>query len=301
MDTLQNLRAFLASVRHGSFSEAGRKLHVVPSVIAKRVSDLERTLNTQLLFRSTRELKLTEAGIKFHARATNLLAEFDSILQGMNRSGEGLEGHLRVKMPTTLTVLHLATIVSDFQREHDRITLEVTLVDRSINPIEEGYDVVVSGLSESYEGVTDIPLCPLKRIVCASPAYLEARAILQHPNELADYDCLVFKPQGPSWQFESPSGPISVDVSQKLITNDNYILYTSAISGNGIAILPDYLVRPALESKALVAILDKFPLRETWLKALVPKRRERLPHVVAFTEWLRSRLADVPPWESRQI
>jgi len=297
MDTLQNLRAFLAAARHGSFSEAARQMHVVPSVIAKRVSELERTTQSKLFVRSTRQLVLTDGGQKFHIHANALVAEFDSVIGSMKRQDGVLEGHLKVKMPTTLTVLYLARIVSAFQSQHERITMEVVLVDRTINPVEEGYDVVVTGLAESYEGVTDIPLCPLKRIVCASPEYLRKRRPPGHPRDLADHDCLVFRPKGPSWQFESPGGPISVDVPQKLVTNDNYILFSSACAGNGIAVLPEYLAKDSVQDGTLQVVLPDFPLPATWLKALVPKRRERLPHVMAMTDWLRTHLEKVPPWE----
>ncbi|WP_321803394.1 LysR family transcriptional regulator [Burkholderia sp. BCC1988] len=297
MDTLQNLRAFLAAARHGSFSEASRQLHVVPSVIAKRVSELERMLRTQLFTRSTRKVSLTDAGQKFHVHANALVAEFDAVLSSMTRQAGTIEGHLRVKMPTTLTVLHLARVVSAFQRKHERITMEVVLVDRSINPVEEGYDVVITGLAESYEGVIDIPLCPLKRILCASPDYLSKKGLPDHPRALADHECLVFKPQGPSWQFESASGPINVDVHQKLTTNDNSVLFTSCCAGAGIAVLPEYLVRSSLKSGELLTMLDDFPLRATWIKALVPKRRQDMPHIAAFTSWMHAHLSGTAPWD----
>lgn len=300
MDTLLNLRAFLAAARHGSFSEASRQMNVVPSVVAKRVTELEHTTQAQLFMRSTRQLVLTDAGQRFLSSAGALVAEFDAVIGSMKRKDGLLEGHIRVKMPTTLTVLYLANIVSAFQSVNDRITMEVVLVDRTINPVEEGYDVVVTGLTESYEGVADIPLCPLKRIVCASPAYFRKRHMPGHPRDLADHDCLVFRPKGPSWQFESPSGPISVDVPQKLVTNDNYTLFSSALAGNGIAVLPEYLARESIRGGALQTVLPEFPLPATWLKALVPKRRERLPHVVAFTNWLRQHLANSPPWDAPQ-
>ncbi len=224
-------------------------MHVVPSVIAKRVSDLERTMQTQLFNRSTRQVSLTEAGQKFHVHANALVIEFDSVIGSMKRQGDVLEGHLRIKMPTTLTVLYLANVLSAFQREYERITMEVVLVDRSVNPIEEGYDVVVTGLAESYEGVSDLSLCPLEQLVCASPSYFEAKHRPEHPSDLADHDCLVFRPKGPSWQFESPRGPIAVDVPQKLVANDNSMLFAAACAGNGIAVLPTYLAKAHCRSE----------------------------------------------------
>jgi DNA-binding transcriptional LysR family regulator len=298
MDILQNLRAFLASARHGSFSEAARQLHVVPSVVAKRVSDLERTTGTRLFNRSTRQVVLTEAGQKFQSRASGLVAEFDEVIRDLQRDEGRLEGHIRLKSPTTLTVLYLADLLSAFQREHERITMEVLLVDRSVNPIEEGFDMVITGLSESYDGVMDVPLCPIEQIVCAAPAYLAEKSHPEHPRDLADHDCLIFKPKGPSWQFESNGGPISVEVPQKLIANDNYMLFASACAGNGIAILPTYVARRALQEGTLVLLLQDYPVRATWLKALIPRRRQNLAHIVALRDWLSLHLENAPPWST---
>jgi DNA-binding transcriptional LysR family regulator len=298
MDILLNLRAFLAAARHGSFSEAARQLYVVPSVVAKRVSDLERMTSTQLFNRSTRKVVLTEAGQKFQSSASALVAEFDEVIGSMRRDEGKLEGHIRLKSPTTLTVLYLAEVFSAFQHQHERVTMEVLLVDRSVNPIEEGFDIVITGLAESYEGVIDVPLCPLEQVVCASPKYLEGTNPPQHPRDLADHDCLIFKPKGPSWQFETKGGPISVEVPQKLVTNDNYMLFASACAGNGIAVLPVYVAKEALKSGTLLPLLQDYPLRATWLKALIPRRRQALSHIVALRDWLLDRLEKVTPWSS---
>lgn len=297
MDILLNLRAFLAAAKYGSFSEAARQLNVVPSVVAKRVSDLERTTGTRLFDRSTRKVALTEPGQKFQATASALVAEFDHVIHSLKRDEGQLEGHIRLKVPTSLAVLYLADVLSAFQREHERITMEVLLIDRSVNPVEEGFDIAIGGRAASYEGVIDIPLCPLRQVLCAASAYLQARGVPTHPRDLADHDCLVFKPTGSTWQFDSERGPITVDVPQRLVTNDNSTLLAAACAGNGIAILPTYVAKTALAAGALQPLLQGFPLQATWLKALVPRRRQELARINALTEWLARSLADVPPWD----
>ncbi|WP_175148852.1 LysR substrate-binding domain-containing protein [Paraburkholderia ultramafica] len=113
---------------------------------------------------------------------------------------------------------------------------------------------------------------------------------------ISDHDCLVFRPKGPSWQFESPRGPIAVDVPQKLIANDNSMLFAAACAGNGIAVLPTYLAKAGVADGRLESLLLDFPLRATWLKALLPKRRQQLPQVAALAGWLRVHLENAPPW-----
>jgi DNA-binding transcriptional LysR family regulator len=297
MDILMNLRAFLATARTGSFSEAARQLNVVPSVIAKRVTYLEWTTRAQLFNRSTRRVALTESGQKFLPKARALVADFDGIVSGMARAADTLEGHVRVKAPTSLTVLYLGKILSEFQRSHDRVTMEVALIDRSVNPLEEGFDVALGGMSASYYGVVDEPLCQLAQVVCASPEYLERRGTPKHPRDLADHECLVFRPTGATWMFRSHRGPINVDVPAKLAANDTFMLFAAACAGNGVAVLSTYVAGDALRSGKLLALFPEFPLQETWLKALVPKRRVGTQRIDALLTWLREHLSPVPPWE----
>ncbi len=299
MDILLNLRAFLAAARHGSFSAAARQLHVVPSVVGKRVSHLEHTTGAQLFIRSTRKVELTEIGQKFQSKASALVADFDEVISSLKHDEGQLEGHIRIKVPTTLTVLYLADVLSAFQQQHERITMEVLLVDRSVNPIEEAYDVVITGMSESYEGVIDIPLCPLDQVVCAAPTYLDTHGLPEHPRDLPDHDCLVFKPKGAIWSFDSARGPISVEVPQKLVANDNYVLFSAAIAGSGIAVLPTYVVKDALKAGLLLPILQTFPLQATWLKALVARKSQQQARIEALIQWLSEHLGDIPPWDRK--
>nr|WP_315593816.1 LysR family transcriptional regulator [uncultured Cupriavidus sp.] len=297
MDILLNLRAFLAAAKYGSFSEAARQLNVVPSVVAKRIGDLEHTVGTQLFNRSTRKVALTESGQKFQTSAGALVTEFDQVIRGLKDDEGQLEGHIRVKVPTTLAVLYLGEVFSAFQNEHKRITMEVLLIDRSVNPVEEGFDIAIGGRSESYERVVDVPLCPLSQVLCAAPVYLERRRIPEHPRELADHDCLVFNPIGSNWQFDSDRGPIIVDVPRRLAANDNSILLAAACAGNGVAILPTYVARSALARGTLLPLLTEYPLQTTWLKALVPQRRQGLARIDALLDWLTRSLSGVPPWD----
>jgi len=297
VDTLVNLRAFLATVRGGNFSEAARQLNTVPSVVSKRIGQLEWALGARLFERTSRKMVLTEAGQRFHVRARSLVAQFDDIASGLQREDDGLQGHLRVKAPTSVTVSFLADILSEFQTHQPGITLEMVLADRSVNPLEEGFDVAVAGRDASYDAVVDIPLCPLRQVVCASPAYLRRHGVPEHPRDLVDHHCLVFTPTGTIWHFDSPRGPVSVDVTAKLGANDNTMLLAGVRAGNGIAILPTYLARNAIEFGLVTPLLTDYPLRERWLKAMVPQRRMGVQRVEALLAWLKQHLGEVPPWD----
>ncbi len=290
MDVLGNLKTFLAVASGGGFSEAARKLHVVPSVVAKRIAQLEKTMGSRLFERSTRSVVLTEAGEQLQARAALLMADFDELVSTVQRDDSKLEGHIRVMAPTTLTMIYLGQVINAFLEKHERITMELALVDQSTNPQERGFDMAISGRTASYEGVLDVPLCAVQPRLFAAPGYVAAHGEPAHPRELADHRCLVFAPTGVNWQFESSRGAISVEVRPRLLADDNRTLLDAALRGMGVVALPLYVARDALAAGQLQPVLGKFPLQETWFRAYLPRRSQKLARVQALVDWLSSHL-----------
>ncbi|MES1979338.1 MAG: LysR family transcriptional regulator [Pseudomonadota bacterium] len=290
MDVLGNLKTFLAVASGGGFSEAARKLHVVPSVVAKRIAQLEKTMGSRLFERSTRSVVLTEAGEQLQARAAVLMADFDELVSTVQRDDSKLEGHIRVMAPTTLTMVYLGQVINAFLEKHERITMELALVDQSTNPQERGFDMAISGRTASYDGVLDVPLCAVQTMLFASPAYVAAHGEPAHPRELADHRCLVFAPTGVNWQFESSRGAISVEVRPRLLADDNRTLLDAAVRGMGVVALPLYVARDALAAGQLQPVLGKFPLQETWFRAYLPRRSHKLARVQALVDWLARHL-----------
>jgi DNA-binding transcriptional LysR family regulator len=291
MDMVANLRAFLAVARYGGFSQAARQLNLVPSVAAKRVTQLEHAVGARLFERSTRKVDLTEAGELFQVRARSLIADLDEALSGVKRSGDRLEGRILMMVPTTLHMLVLSDALSDFLLEHTHITMELALVDRSVNPAEEGFDLAISGhAASSYEGVIDVPLHPFEQVLCASPDYLQLRGTPLHPHDLEDHDGLFFKPLGTAWRFESEQGQLSIEVQPRLIANDNVTLRAAALAGNGIAMLPRYVAGDAIRRGQLVTLLPQFRLPRAWFRAHVTQHRAKLARIATLLEWLKSAL-----------
>lgn len=288
MDLITHVRTFVAVVKFGTFTDAARGLDVVPSVVARRIGQLEQELNARLFERNTRSVALTEAGEKFYVRAADLITEFDELLTSVERDAGKLEGHLRVMAPTTLGTHELAPVFCAFLARHPRITMEVALVDRSANPAESGFDIAISGRLASYEGVVDVPLQPVNSVLCASPGYVEASKSLAHPRDLVAHSCLVFAPIGVTWQFQSSRGVVSVDVPPRIQADDNLTLLQAAKSGLGIALLPRYISASALKSGALVPVLPEYSPQESWFKAYVPRRRINLARVKTFLDWMTS-------------
>jgi DNA-binding transcriptional LysR family regulator len=173
MDILVNLQAFLATADAAGFSAAARKLGVSTSVVAKRVTQLEARIGTPLFHRSTRQLRLTAAGRRYVHRARGVVTDATDLLSRMGEKDHDLVDHLRIKAPTSLTVVRLADIFTAFQTQNPRLKLDIVLFDRPVDPVTEGFDIAIGAFPHSFGGVVDEPLCPLKRLLCASPAYLK--------------------------------------------------------------------------------------------------------------------------------
>lgn len=293
MDVLVNLQAFLATADAAGFSAAARKLNVSTSVVAKRVTQLEARLGIALFHRSTRHLRLTAAGQEYVHRARGVVADVGDLLSRMGEKDRDLVDHLRIKAPTSLTIARLADVFSAFQTQNPKLKLEIVLIDRPVDPVTEGFDIAIGAFPHSFGDVVDEPLCRLKRLLCASPAYLEMHGTPRHPRDLVDHRCLSFLPTGPDWIFDGPRGRITVQVRPLLSSNEGHVLVKSAIAGNGIAFISHYLAEDALRRGALQIVLPDFPIPELWVKATIPERRVKAAAVQALLRELKSSLLPV--------
>ena len=298
MDTLQNLRAFLAVAETRSFSAAARRSRLATSVLTKRVDQLERAVKTRLFTRTTRTVTLTDAGRRWCDRVRSLVADFDDTMREVSDAQQDLEGPIRIKAPTTLTVLYLAGILTRFQTLNPRLSMEVVLADRALNPADEGFDLAIAAFDAAFSAVVDVPLCPLPRMLCAAPNYLAGRQQPRHPRDLIEHDTLSFAPTGSIWSFNGPQGPATVEVRPRLSVNDGQVLLGSALAGNGIALLSEYLIAPALRSGDLVLVLESYRPPELWVKALVPEARMPVARISALVEYLKQAFSPGPPWSS---
>jgi DNA-binding transcriptional LysR family regulator len=297
VDGIENLRTFVAVADAQSLSGAARRLGIAASVATKRIDQLERKVRTRLFTRSTRRVRLTEFGALYLSPARRLIHDYDEVLAGMSRSLRQIEGSLRIKVPTPLAVAHMAEVLAKFQQQFPLLSLDIVLADRAVNPLEEGFDIAIHGLANSFPGVIDEPLFPLHRLVCAAPAYLERRAAPKHPRELVQHDCLMHLPAGTTWTFESVSGLVSIELRPKLSANDSLVLTAAAIQGNGIALLPMYAIARALRSGSLVRVLEPFTVPSVWIRALVPENRASIPRVRSLVTFLKAHYSPVPPWD----
>lgn len=265
---------------------------MAPSVITKRISQLEKALGTRLVNRSTRGLTLTMAAEGLLPRFVRLVAEFDELFKSAAPDDQQIDGNLRIKSPTTVTTEFLGSAYTEFLQLYANIDLEVVLVDRSVNPLEEGFDCAIGALPVSYPNVIDVPLCPYELVVCCAPSYLRGKAAPRHPTELVNYECLTTTLFRTSWLFESARGALGVEVHSRLHSSDGRVMREAARNGLGIAVLARYLAADDIRSGKLVPLLQEFPLATHWLKALVPRMKMNRPVVREFVAFLKTRFRD---------
>ncbi len=297
MDPLLAFKAFLKVAETGSFSEAARRIGVATSVIKKRVDQLEESARVPLVRRSTRRIELTEAGLRQLASMRRAVQEMDDALAGMQRHSPRIEGHLRVKAPTTLTDRYLGDLLGRFQQLYPAIAVELIVMDGPINPVLDGFDMAISMSPGSYAGVTEIELCEVKRVVVATPAYLERRGRPRSPKDLQRHDVLSFAPTGNVWQFSGRAGPHVVAVEPRFTSNDGRQILRAALLDHGIACLSEYLVAPAIERGELLPLLEDFPIPDYWIRLQIPDgQRNQLP-VRTLVEFLQAAFTPSPPWQ----
>jgi DNA-binding transcriptional LysR family regulator len=191
----------------------------------------------------------------------------------------------------------MARLLAEFQQAYPLVSLDVVLADRRIDPNEEGFDISLGAATTTIPGVVDEPICPLHRLLCASPAYLARHGAPTEPQTLAEHDCLLFSLAGKTWTFESDRGLVTLDVRPKLSANDMHTLATAAVRGNGIALLPTYAAAHFLRAGTLVPVLQSYRIPTIWIKAAIPERRANIPRVRKLLEFLKDHLAPVPPWD----
>ncbi|MBB5214691.1 LysR family transcriptional regulator [Parapusillimonas granuli] len=297
MDTIECIKALIETVDAGGFSGAARRLNVVPSVVMKRVNFLEHTIKQQLLHRSTRSVRLTEEGLRHITDLRQAVAQFETVLQGMKRAEQAPGGHLRIGAPPAITALHFSRLLGEFAQSYPQISIDLTLLDRAVNPLNAGFDVVLSGSTGTFSDVHDIPLFRLRRIVCGSPDYLHRMGEPTRPNDLYSHRLLALKPSTIIWEFRGPKGPIRIEHAPVMLSNDSLVLAASAIQGNGLAMLPAYVCAPEIQAGRLVEVLVDYPIAEMWFKAFVPDKQFNTLPVRTFMAWIQSALSPAPPWE----
>ncbi len=287
MDRLTSLAVFVRAVDLGSFTAAGAALHLSSQQVGKHIQELEARLGVRLLARTTRRQSLTDFGKVFYERARIILDEVEAAESLAAQTRAVPSGRLRINAPVSFGMNTLAPRLPEYLKAHPGVEVELSLSNRTIDLIEEGYDAVfrVGALSDS--GLIARALAPYQLVACAAPAYLAARPAPRTPADLTQHECLVFSPTDlrTHWRFEGPDGPVTVPIASRFSADHGEPLLCAALSGLGVLLQPLELVRAALEDGRLVRILPGYSVAPRPLHVLYAPDRRVTPKLRSFLDF----------------
>ncbi|MEM6452611.1 MAG: LysR family transcriptional regulator [Cyanobacteria bacterium P01_D01_bin.105] len=296
MDKLVALQVFRRVVELESFSRAAEDLHLSNAAISKNVRELEQALKTQLIQRTTRRLSLTETGQLYFQKVCAILDELATVEETVSDLSVKPHGLLRVTAPMSLGLTHVATAIYQFQLAYPDIQIELTLSDRYVDLIEEGFDVGIRGGGASLDtSLAMHHICEFPRVVCASPTYLQQHGEPQSPDELEQHQCVIYSlARSPhEWSFWQENKTAVVNVSGPLKVNNSLAASQAAITGLGIICLPVFVASEALKRKELKIILREWSIEPLTLYAICLKHRQRARKLQVFIDFIANALTSI--------
>ncbi|MEM6867492.1 MAG: LysR family transcriptional regulator [Cyanobacteria bacterium P01_C01_bin.121] len=294
MDKFVALQVFRRVVELESFSRAAEDLHLSNAAVSKNVRELEQALKTQLLQRTTRRLRLTETGQLYFQKICSILDELATVEETVSDLSVKPHGLLRVTAPMSLGLTHVATAIYKFQLAYPEIRIELTLSDRYVDLIEEGFDVGIRGSGSAQDkGLAMHRICELPRVVCASPAYLQQHGEPRSPDQLKQHQCVIYSlARSPyEWRFWRESETAVVSVDGFVTVNNSLAASQAAIAGLGIIFLPIFVASEALKQGKLQIILKEWSAEPLNLYAICPKHRQHSKKLQAFIGFISDALA----------
>ena len=288
MDRIDNLAVFSEVAERGSFTEAARRLNRSPAAVTRAVAELEARLGVRLLDRTTRAVSITEAGQRFLVGAKRVLADLAEIEQAAMGQGSAPRGELRVTAPIVFGRRHVLPLVTDFLARYPDVSIRLTLLDRSVDLVEEGFDVAIRIGTLPDTSAVATRAGSLRRVVVASPGYLKRRGEPKTPDDLGEHDTIAFLgiESLERWRFNNGEARIK----PRLSVNTAEAALDAAKAGFGITRVLSYQAVDELSDGTLVRLLRTFENEPTPVHALYPGGRHPPPKLRAFLDELVPRL-----------
>lgn len=298
MIRIEGIEAFVATVEQGSISGAARQLRLSKSVVSERLTELERSLGSALLHRSTRKLSLTEDGTAFLPRAQRITRDIAEAAADMAERRGTLSGPLRLAAPVTFGRLHLGPAIYPFLKAHPDIQLTLDLDDRRIDVASSGHDAIIRhGVIEDTRLVA-WKLAASRRLLTASAAYLAEHGTPKTLEELSCHRGIFYTNRGAGdWRFETADGPVTIQARHSLSVNNGDMMRDAAMAGLGLAMLPAFIAGPAVKAGDLIVVpLGSEPSAEFIYMAHAQGREPSLK-LRTLVEHLRRSFGNPPYWD----
>jgi len=300
MDRFREMETFLAVVEAGSFVAAAEKLRISKSVASRIVQDLESRLGGRLLNRTTRRLSLTDVGEAFYQRCRHILEEVEVAEGAVGKDRETVIGILKVSAPLTFGTLHLAQHWGDFLKRHPLVELDLSLLDRRVDLVGEGYDLAIRIAPQQEDSsLVSRKLASSRMVICAAPHYLEKHGTPQTLDEIARHEFIGYSylPTGDVWKFQSGGVAEGIKTHPRLRVNNGGTCRAAAVQGLGIIVQPSFIVNEDLAAGRLVQILPEWHAEERGIYAVYPTRQHLSGKVRALVDYLADKFKS-EPWNS---
>ncbi len=297
MDRFLEMQTFAAVVDAGSFVKAADSLGVSKAAVSRYVDALEERLGVRLVHRTTRRLSLTAEGQLFHARSKELLAGVDEAETEVTATAIAASGLLRLNAPVTFGIRELAPLWGKFLSLYPKVKLDITLSDRIVDLVEEGFDVAVRIAALGNSSLISRRLATTRVVLCATPKYLKSRGMPKVPADLAGHAIISYSyfATRDEWHFDGPKGRVSVRTDPIVHTNSGDTCRTLALAHQGIILQPTFLVGAELKSGALIELMPEFKAAELGIFAVHPSRKHVAPKVRALVDFLAAAFAGRRP------
>ena len=298
-DNLQEMSVFARVVGAGSLSAAARELGLSPALISRRLAALEARLGVRLINRTTRSLHLTDDGARYYEACSRVLADIEEADAAVGAGRVEPRGLLRVALPASFGHLHIAPLIPAFAERYPSIRLALSLSDRNVNLIEEGFDLAVRIAHLEDSSLTARRLAPNRRVVCASPAYLRRHGTPRTPDDLLQHNCLTTSEAPMSWEYQGPDGrPGAVRVSGRHSCDNWEVLREWARAGLGVALKSTWDVHRLLAEGSLVEVCRGYTFHsDVAIYAVYPSRRLLPAKTRVFIEFLADSFGPDPYWD----
>ena len=288
---LNKLNTFVRVAQCQSFTKAAAELRTRPSVVSKRMKELEESLGFSVLNRSTHGLMLTEAGRGLFQQCLEILAKLDSYVTERRNIETGPFGTLRVQATSDYSRFILASLTTKFVEQHPGVRVHLSVVPENLIAAEDGFDIIVSSHKPSLPGVVAHDLGAIRHVICGSPQYFRKFGRPKTPQDLREHNCLADLYSGPkNWPFRNSPRPLLVEVKGSLSSNSSAVLIRMALNGSGIIRVPLHAVQKEIADKKLDVIFKNVSLSPERMAAYCA-RVKRLPAKTAdFISFLKTSL-----------
>ena len=300
MDRLRAYEVFVTVVNRSSFAKAAEALDTSPANVTRYVNELEAHLGARLLNRTSRKLSLTSAGETLYARCKTILEDVAETEGLVSTASIEPRGRLRINAPVSFGILHLAPLWPRFMQKYPDVELDVALIDRVVDIVEEGFDLAIRISSAGTTRHAARKLATSTNILCASPDYLAQWGVPDVPGDLLAHRCIGYTHAATAdvWQLMDHKGKShGVDVNCHMHTNNGDTARAAALAGLGVIWQPTFLIGEDLRTGRLVRVLPQFRLPDIDVLALYPSHRHVSAKVRAMIDFLVDAYSGTPPWD----